>query len=881
MKVVKPLKLGVVSRVVEHRGALTFSVGVLVFTPLSGAPLLPEQDLWKFLAETLKEDIGFEPGMPKSRAEALVYGSAYPPGGSAASCFVRLQLGTIDKTLYVFGDRHWEDGAPTDPVPFTAMPLDWSRAFGGEGYPQNPRGRGMLPVVNPTLGRAVVPLPNVEWSDRRVVGTADRPPPAGFGPVDFAWPQRQSKAGTYDAKWLAERFPGLADDIDWTIFNAAQSDQWAEGFFRGDEAFTLTNLHPSRPKITGKLPGYLSRVFVTLQSPGDDGTVTARFVEAPARLDTVFFFPDHDRMLQVFRATFSVREDDHADVEHLLLCLEEPGDARPVEHYRAVLEKRLDKEKGAIEALRDRDLLPTPRAHAPKVPAMGDAFLDATRPEGRHQAHVRARMERERVAARERAEALGLNPDDFAPPQPAAPPPTVDLDNVADVAQSMDEEEAKLRATAESRRAEMLTRRREVLLAEGYDPDTFFPEDTGGPPTYRADEDFAQMQATVALGEAYGMPDPGLAAKVRDPKTLPELRDREAQLRAIYQQTGHFQPRARRRTAEDSARLRAALEAALARGESLAGVDLTGADLRGVKLVRVDLREALLECADLTGADLTGANLTRAMLARADLTDATLADTTATGINFGEAILRRTRLDGATLDEAILHRVVFDRASLVGTSLKKVELLEATVTGLDLSEAVCDDLTVIRTPLQGLRAVRAQLPRATFIESPLDEVEAWGADFTGTLFVGVRCRGGNFTEARLDKTKFVQACDWTGVSLLGASLQESLLRDMVLREARLSRVNLTDADLSGADLESAELHQMSARRSRWVRAKLTRAGMIHADLMDAILQKAHLRGADLLGANLYRADLFGANSDRGTRLEDANLTKVRIDRRPK
>ena len=36
-------------------------------------------------------------------------------------------------------------------------------------------------------------------------------------PIDFTLPQRMNKAGTYDEKWAEERFPGYADDIDWTI----------------------------------------------------------------------------------------------------------------------------------------------------------------------------------------------------------------------------------------------------------------------------------------------------------------------------------------------------------------------------------------------------------------------------------------------------------------------------------------------------------------------------------------------------------------------------------------------------------------------------------------------------------------------------------------
>ena len=94
-------------------------------------------------------------------------------------------------------------------------------------------------------------LPNIEHHDKLIRSQKDRPTPAGFAPYDVAWPQRMSKAGTHDKKWLKTRFPGFAEDMDWTMFNAAPDDQQNPGYFSGDEAFVLENMHPGKSVLEG------------------------------------------------------------------------------------------------------------------------------------------------------------------------------------------------------------------------------------------------------------------------------------------------------------------------------------------------------------------------------------------------------------------------------------------------------------------------------------------------------------------------------------------------------------------------------------------------------------------------------------------------------
>src|SRR5262249_23801686 len=142
---------------------------------------------------------------------------------------VRVQLDTIDKTLYVVGNRRFTTAGMTEPESFTEMPLTWRYAFGGEGFALNPLGKGFASIEEG--GERTHPLPNIEHPDHLIQSPKDKPSPAGFGSYDPTWPQRFSKVGTYDEAWYKERFPGYAKDMDWSYFNTAPPDQQIEGYF--------------------------------------------------------------------------------------------------------------------------------------------------------------------------------------------------------------------------------------------------------------------------------------------------------------------------------------------------------------------------------------------------------------------------------------------------------------------------------------------------------------------------------------------------------------------------------------------------------------------------------------------------------------------------
>src|SRR5262245_4895835 len=129
MKTIKPQKLGLLQRTLENGDDTYFVVTLLVVFRLGPAPiLLREVSLWLLAAEELGGAIDL--GMPRQRGEILVTGKACAPGRRPRPvCAARVQIGAVDKTLYVVGDRFWRHGVASDPVPFLEMPIRYANAF--------------------------------------------------------------------------------------------------------------------------------------------------------------------------------------------------------------------------------------------------------------------------------------------------------------------------------------------------------------------------------------------------------------------------------------------------------------------------------------------------------------------------------------------------------------------------------------------------------------------------------------------------------------------------------------------------------------------------------------------------------------------------------
>jgi hypothetical protein len=218
----------------------------------------------------------------KPRAEVLLVGHAYAPGGAPIDALIaRARVGPFRKSLSITGDRTWVpsfDGLrPSVAVPFRRMPLRYDLAVRtGENL-------GGVDIISQgaELGRALA----------NIAAIADQGGETpGFGPLPLGWRAHRSGLGDDALAWasrvaLAEGPPPAG--FDFHVFNAAPSEQQLDEIPPGVE-IVLESLSPEHPRLETRLPKIRVALF-RRAAPGE------RAAELPVRCDTLWI--DTDRAL--------------------------------------------------------------------------------------------------------------------------------------------------------------------------------------------------------------------------------------------------------------------------------------------------------------------------------------------------------------------------------------------------------------------------------------------------------------------------------------------------------------------------------------------------------------------------------------------------------
>jgi len=869
MRVVKPNCISLISRPFEYRHRMFLGLAAAVFVPLRRRALLSEAAMWSFLGESLPEGVALDAGIPKKGGEVLLTGSAWSdPDADPTRCRVRLRCGSVDKTLHVFGDRFLTKAGATEPEPFESIPLDWSRAYGGEGFDANPLGKGAqaLRLENGEMAR---PLPNIQIP-RSGRMASDQTAPAGFGPIDPAWPARAKHAGTYDKAWLESDYPGFASDIDWRFFSAAPDDQRTARSFRGDERFCLENMHPESRRLEGGLPGISIRCLV--RRHGDSPLEDLR-----TALTTLWFFPEAEYVVLIFHASASVEQPDGSDVETMLLAAEDLECARSIETYARVLASRLERKGGGIARLDDTGLIPETLEDA----AAG--FSAEPVDESKRGANARKRRERELAEAEQRISdgmaELGATFEPLEPPDFGIDPAALSrlspnqLPPLIERMQAQQREDQAALETLKSESDQQLEQALDQLRADFPDSNVDRLTPIVGPPKFSAEDRRRQIKKGVEQLRSDEF-DPLVVEQALLNRNMDQLLDdAEAAFIRFYRQGAHMQEAAPR-AALDEQRRHAFLTAARNR-ESFDAVDWTGVDLSGLDLSGHDLQGVFLESANLSHCDLSGTNLENAVLARADLRRAVLGGTRLRHANLGRADLGGVRAREADLTGVVLHEADFSEARFIRCRFGEPNLTSVALAGAGFEDCGLERVLLHRQDLSGVSFTGCRMAGARMLELGVAECDFSGADLSGAVMMKCSARSASFVGATLVNARFVQGCDLTGVQLSGADLSTANLRDSDLSSARLDGAVLDGAEAGCVVAIGASFRGVSARSVNLSGADLQHADLAGANLMQASLERADLRHASLRGANLFAADLARVHVVRETDFDEALTTRMR------
>ncbi|MEM5584009.1 DUF2169 domain-containing protein [Roseibium sp. AS2] len=891
--IIKPSRISssLHTQVVEGGSVLTASA-FLLFDVARPFELYTEQALWPMVVEQMPDGGIFDKGQLKPRAEMIVAGHALAPHHQPVTGLkVTARLGDKVKRLAVFGNRFWrltDQGIEiVGPEPFDKMPISEIHAFGGEGFPMNPKGKGFgaLKLVEAGID---APLPNIENGAALILSPGDTPHPAHFGPIGPDNPDRLKLAGTFDKHWVDHVSPLRPDDFN-PLFNCdAPADQRFDGFLKGGETFSVTGMCRSGQPVGGVLPGFRVRAFIQRKT---DGSLT----ETSMVCDTATLFPNVGKAVMAFRGLVKSTDRLGEDIGAVLLAVEHSDAApRPADYYQHVFQLRTDPEQAYKHALSDHQLMPE----------TDPAILVGKRQERMDRAIQDRRkfLEDSDWMVRKKLDEAGVPTDILPPADPdrgadipmiGLPTPEEFASGDFDIAEMIEdverlEKELTLKADQEMARAELL--RRDAVAAAPLE----IRDLMDGRP-FASDEQIAA--ANVSADPAL---EPGLNALADMPVSLkqtfadnidPEkVNDRSAEAQTRLQEAlDKIDNLAQHGQADETEQHELACARALRRPEGsllypirrqLGELEL---DTQAVPSSLLDPMSALsgdtrneLNLAPLPDGSPGSEDPEKvdffAALSKAgqssELGTEAAEDELAQALGPTEALLRAQfphliesgmedqplagvmgKLEAMDLPEVEdAHMPISDRFEQVNEEMKSTldelepRLAETLTTGRQMSP-------------QAMFPQEAMLPAVALSAGKLvAEKLAEGHDFKGADLAGLSLRGLDFSNRDLSGTFFEQA-DLTGACFKGCHLDGAVF---------------TSANLEGADFRSSNLGG----------ANFSAAKLTHANLGDATLSNCLLIGADLSGtvadsARLIDVTFLDCTLD-GTILKESQLEQVKV-----
>jgi uncharacterized protein YjbI with pentapeptide repeats len=794
----------------------------------------------------------------KPQTDLLFKGSCYVPDGKTEElCKISFGLKGQQKSLYVFGDRQWQNSIlggkePGKTKPFSQMPLCYENSFGGESFEANPVGKG---VNNDNM-------PNIEHPDHLVLSPDDRPQPVGFAPIHSLWQPRKSKMGTFSKQWEDERWPWFPADMDWSLFNAAPTALQQKGFLKGDETVVMENLHPNVPSYHCRLPELRCRCFIN----GEHVKQVENFREVALNLDTLWVDGDDELMVLIWRGVLPIADRFHEELNHLLLVTEPLASPPQIEQiYR-------DRLAAEIKALEPEIFIPPAAAtEETPVPAQADPNLGA---------EVKKAMEEARSSLKglnlppEKLEALNREQD-----------PSAYLELLMKALGISSEDADKLQHEA-------FLKNRQILEEQGYDPNLagrlnvesiasredviqYYAEGRDFTGADLSNLDLRDLDLTSAELSLTLMVNTQLNNTNLSGANLSDVRLNKADLSGATLDSANLHMS----RFHDCKLVGASLVSAQLNDAKLAHSDLAQADATEAKMHKARFDQCIL-----TDTKLMRADLSEASLLKVDLSRANLSECNASGANFSESIMNNINMESGDLSEAILNLVSLKHANLNAALLGKAQLNQA-----DMQTAILSNVQAYSAILDDANMQDATLDRSDFSQASMNRVTLNGASLLSTLFREAQLELAMFQNVSTDRVDFSRAhmpntvflksvlveANFSGANVSGANFEQANLTRANFTESIAIGVNMKQADLTelrggGSNFDQANLQQVNAPGAVWMQSSLRQANLKWADMPRCNLNQADLSGAQCIAADIKKTDFTRAV------LTDANLSDCNL-----
>lgn len=866
MKTIKPdnMALSFQSQVLENKEVLTVSTFAVFNFDTSAPRLLDEDVLWEVAEADLDPDEALDLGLPKPRGEFLVYGACYSPK-PVSGLGVNVSVGDISKTLVVMGNRHWTKLGISDTTPFTTMPLSYKNAFGGIGYANNPIGKGFAENAD-----GKIELPNLEDPKNPITQKSDRPQPVGFSAYQLMWPQRMQYMGKIDENYIKDSWPHFPKGTNPEFFNTAPEDQRLNSFFRGDESFSIKNMHEKKAVQNSKLPGLRARVFVVQKLDDEQET----FKELQTKAETLWLFPNHEVGALLYRSSVGIADEDYSDLDKLYAVWEDMAEEpKSLEFYFHQMMNTINPpeempeteiEETPTEQPQDvkADIPPeeVPEVVVPPV-AKTDPELEKTMKE----------LDNLQLKMKDQLKQMNIDPDKAIEQQIAKlnQSPQVSTD-MATVLKQMDSQNAELMQKFNISQDDMAKEIARINMPPSSPP---------------------PVEEAIDKMRKAGIKDPEFEAKLNElDKLVKEVKSKTPKVDSIASpktEDAASEEELTKNSSPDEGSEKPTEEPILNAKEltveevvkkykinkTLSGLDLTDLDLSGLDLKEAIFNDSILDNTIFKQTRLDKAVFNNCRLGGTDFTDSSLKS-----VLFNQSNGEDIKFNDVDLNLAIFSDSNFNNCDFKAANLKELGINQTTFEESLFEDVQAEKLTGTRATFANCDFTNANFTKARLINSEISSSIVNDTNFTefyapeiklnGIVGTSPCFRNASLVKSRADEETLLHKADFSY-----ANLEDAAWEGIRLPEVNLTRAIMDNGNFSSGDFTASNLELASAKNANFSKAGFINSDLNRINLFQGSLRRARLSGASLAYSNLFGVDVYRAKFG-NTNLVGANLGRT-------
>lgn len=728
---------------------------------------------------------------------------------------------------------------------------------------------------------------------------------SNFMPVDVLDKQRSQYNGTYDKQWIDTVHPGLPHDTNPFLFNCAPTDQQFRTknkklrYLLPGSAYHIQDMHPTKSCISGHLPNINVRLFANIETNQSDD-----FCEINTVLETVWFFPEINMGISLYRGSIEVHDSDGLDVKALLMAYENADDTpREYAYYKNVFSLRTNPDTALAHLFNESQLMPI-KTDA-EIEHMSDLIkiqedkehqqVESMRKHYTEQAleTIKKSIPKGAIGSEELEKALHKAPSDQSSVYdiPAIPtavlasgdfdltPMLAAVDKVQDtVMQELDDKQKELDKLTETYQQEYQDQTSQEKNEEPLEdiqqrmlnPVYVFAHDLKEQRNAQGGNGIVDVinnlppEAKQQLNNADDL-DPDALAKAFD--VLLETKRKARQGSPSNTQKTHV-------SSANNIQARTWLFEMIENQVSLSGRDFSGLDLSGICFSGIDLRDVMLEGCNLNYCDFSECNMSGAVLTEAQVSNASFIHADLSNTNFSLSRGENTLFHYATLDNSQFIQADYKDAEFNHIEADHIIATEANFIACFFEYSVINNALMSNTDFTASRLDEANITASIFLQSVLTKTHWKAAMLDRCMLIDVSAHEINFYRATLEKVQFSNVGDLEKADFSYAHCNVCGFRGVNVSQSCFSYAALIECDFGDTQFNNAQLNDAIFKR-----CVMTKASLTESICQDALFNESLVRKVNFKKSNLTHAEFYNCTLE-GNHLENAAMRHLSIAPQP-